>query len=121
MGGPPEGEPAVGSCVAGGRLAVAGPLEQAGPSQREKASGLQACNPLLSSKVDDPLCCAGEPHASTNFLLLQEGEKQSRHFLPLRLQGVSAPVIVDRSRRPVLLEYSIQQPQLLHQFLQHPS
>ena len=27
VGGPPEGEPAVGSCVAGGRLAVAGPLE----------------------------------------------------------------------------------------------
>ena len=27
VGGPPEGEPAVGGCVAGGRVAVAGPLE----------------------------------------------------------------------------------------------
>ena len=27
VGGPPEGEPAVGGCVAGGKVAVAGPLE----------------------------------------------------------------------------------------------
>ena len=32
VGGPPEGEPAVGGRVAGDRVAVAGPLEWAGPS-----------------------------------------------------------------------------------------
>ena len=36
-------------------------------------------------------------------------------------QLATAPVIVNRSRRPILLEYLVQQPQRLHPFLQHPS